>query len=114
MANKSNGPSKKGDPIPWGAEESAPAPLPWGDTRKLPAAGSGSGATCLVEEDLAAGDGDVEEEVEVGHRAVLPRRRRRRLPAVPVHDLWDGWLRRARRAGKGFVICWGSPPLSKE
>lgn len=57
---------------------------------------------CLVEEDLAAGDGDVEEEVEVGDGAVpprpLPRRRRRRglrlllllllLPAISLH----GWL----------------------
>jgi hypothetical protein len=29
--------------------------------------------TCLIEEDLAVGDGDVEEEAEVGHCAVLPR-----------------------------------------
>jgi hypothetical protein len=80
-------------PLRRGAEESAPA-----HASKLPAAGSGSGATCLVEEDLAAGDGDVEEEVEVGHRAVLPRRRL--LPAVPVHDQWAGWARRARCAGR--------------
>ena len=48
---------------------------------------------CLVEEDLAAGDGDVEEEVEVGDGAVPPRRlplgrrcrrRRRRLPPAPA------------------------------
>ena len=66
---------------------------------------------CLVEEDLATGDGDVEEEVEVGDGAVPPRRlaprRRRRLPAPAIIAPLHGGRGRARRAWRRWWTRWG-------
>lgn len=56
---------------------------------------------CLVEEDLAAGDGDVEEEVEVGDGAVPPRRLPlgRRPPAPAIASLHRGRAVAGRSVG---------------
>ena len=56
---------------------------------------------CLVEEDLAAGDGDVEEEVEVRHGAVPPR------PLAPRR----GRCRRRPLHGRRVGVAAAPPPL---